>query len=170
MVGWYALLACRSWYPTRAMSLASGCDCACPAGTVTIATEILDSQARMLDRPLGAAFRSMGFPPFHRMRAMRSFVPHRDNHSAFSSAPQVRSQPLRAQQIRMSPACSCQLPVLPTQCRPARLTHHDIPVSRFHKVQPVPHLFSPLELGHLTLPNRIAVAPMCQYSAEDGTA
>src|SRR6185295_15974737 len=128
------------------------------------------SQARMLDRPLGAAFRSMGFPPFHRMRAMRSFVPHRDNHSAFSSAPQVRSQPLRAHQIRMSPACSCQLPVLPTQCRPARLTHHDIPVSRFHKVQPVPHLFSPLELGPLTLPNRIAVAPMCQYSAEDGTA
>jgi 2,4-dienoyl-CoA reductase-like NADH-dependent reductase (Old Yellow Enzyme family) len=34
----------------------------------------------------------------------------------------------------------------------------------------VPHLFSPLELGPLSLPNRIAVAPMCQYSAEDGTA
>ena len=32
------------------------------------------------------------------------------------------------------------------------------------------HLFSPLEVGPITLPNRIAVAPMCQYSAEDGTA
>jgi 2,4-dienoyl-CoA reductase-like NADH-dependent reductase (Old Yellow Enzyme family) len=34
----------------------------------------------------------------------------------------------------------------------------------------VPHLFSPLDVGPVTLPNRIAVAPMCQYSAEDGTA
>ncbi len=31
-------------------------------------------------------------------------------------------------------------------------------------------LFSPLRLGPLDLPNRIAVAPMCQYSAEDGAA
>ncbi len=31
-------------------------------------------------------------------------------------------------------------------------------------------LFTPLTLGPLTLPNRIAVAPMCQYSATDGTA
>ena len=29
-------------------------------------------------------------------------------------------------------------------------------------------LFSPIKLGPLALPNRIAVAPMCQYSAEDG--
>jgi 2,4-dienoyl-CoA reductase-like NADH-dependent reductase (Old Yellow Enzyme family) len=34
----------------------------------------------------------------------------------------------------------------------------------------VPHLFSPLELGPVTLANRIAVAPMCQYSADDGSA
>ena len=34
----------------------------------------------------------------------------------------------------------------------------------------MPHLFSPLELGPVTLPNRIAVAPMCQYSADDGSA
>jgi 2,4-dienoyl-CoA reductase-like NADH-dependent reductase (Old Yellow Enzyme family) len=34
----------------------------------------------------------------------------------------------------------------------------------------VSHLFSPLVLGPLTLPNRVTVAPMCQYSAEDGTA
>ncbi|MEA2757317.1 MAG: hypothetical protein QOJ54_3606 [Aliidongia sp.] len=33
-----------------------------------------------------------------------------------------------------------------------------------------PSLFSPIELGGLTLPNRIVVAPMCQYSAENGVA
>jgi 2,4-dienoyl-CoA reductase-like NADH-dependent reductase (Old Yellow Enzyme family) len=32
------------------------------------------------------------------------------------------------------------------------------------------HLFTPIEVGGLTFPNRIAVAPMCQYSATDGTA
>lgn len=31
-------------------------------------------------------------------------------------------------------------------------------------------LFSPITLGALEFPNRIAVAPMCQYSAEDGSA
>ena len=31
-------------------------------------------------------------------------------------------------------------------------------------------LFSPITLRGLTLPNRIMVAPMCQYSAEDGAA
>ena len=33
-----------------------------------------------------------------------------------------------------------------------------------------PHLFSPLELRGVTLPNRIAVSPMCEYSSEDGFA
>ncbi|MBA3449079.1 MAG: NADH:flavin oxidoreductase/NADH oxidase [Pseudaminobacter sp.] len=32
------------------------------------------------------------------------------------------------------------------------------------------HLFSPITLGKLEFPNRIAVAPMCQYSADDGSA
>lgn len=32
------------------------------------------------------------------------------------------------------------------------------------------HLFEPITLGGLTLPNRIAVSPMCQYSAENGSA
>ncbi|HEY0848244.1 MAG TPA: NADH:flavin oxidoreductase/NADH oxidase [Noviherbaspirillum sp.] len=31
-------------------------------------------------------------------------------------------------------------------------------------------LFTPISLGKLTLPNRIVIAPMCQYSAEDGAA
>lgn len=35
---------------------------------------------------------------------------------------------------------------------------------------PAPRLFSPLQLGPLTLPNRIVIAPMCQYSAIDGVA
>ncbi len=29
-------------------------------------------------------------------------------------------------------------------------------------------LFTPLQVGPITLPNRIVIAPMCQYSAEDG--
>jgi len=34
---------------------------------------------------------------------------------------------------------------------------------------PHPKLFTPLELGGITLPNRIVVSPMCQYSAHDGS-
>src|SRR5277367_4907983 len=34
----------------------------------------------------------------------------------------------------------------------------------------VASLFAPLELGNITLPNRIVVSPMCQYSSEDGFA
>lgn len=33
-----------------------------------------------------------------------------------------------------------------------------------------PALFTPLAIGPITVPNRIAVAPMCQYSANDGAA
>ena len=32
------------------------------------------------------------------------------------------------------------------------------------------HLFTPIDIGNLNLPNRIAVSPMCQYSAADGSA
>jgi 2,4-dienoyl-CoA reductase-like NADH-dependent reductase (Old Yellow Enzyme family) len=32
------------------------------------------------------------------------------------------------------------------------------------------NLFSPLQIGSLTLPNRIVVSPMCEYSCEDGFA
>jgi 2,4-dienoyl-CoA reductase-like NADH-dependent reductase (Old Yellow Enzyme family) len=34
---------------------------------------------------------------------------------------------------------------------------------------PHPKLFTPLQLGGVTLPNRIVVSPMCQYSADDGS-
>ncbi len=33
-----------------------------------------------------------------------------------------------------------------------------------------PHLFTPLTLREVTFKNRIGLAPMCQYSAEDGKA
>jgi 2,4-dienoyl-CoA reductase-like NADH-dependent reductase (Old Yellow Enzyme family) len=36
--------------------------------------------------------------------------------------------------------------------------------------QPTNHLFAPLKLRSLTLPNRIAVSPMCEYSSIDGFA
>ena len=32
----------------------------------------------------------------------------------------------------------------------------------------MPHLFTPLEIGHVTFRNRIFVSPMCQYSSLDG--
>jgi len=31
-------------------------------------------------------------------------------------------------------------------------------------------LFSPIDLGSLTLRNRVVVSPMCQYSSQDGFA
>jgi 2,4-dienoyl-CoA reductase-like NADH-dependent reductase (Old Yellow Enzyme family) len=42
---------------------------------------------------------------------------------------------------------------------------HPIPVT-----QPINHLFAPLKLRGLTLPNRIVVSPMCEYSSIDGFA
>ncbi|OAA34697.1 Aldolase-type TIM barrel [Metarhizium rileyi] len=34
--------------------------------------------------------------------------------------------------------------------------------------QPIPKLFTPLKIRGLTMPNRIWVSPMCQYSAHEG--
>lgn len=34
--------------------------------------------------------------------------------------------------------------------------------------KPVPKLFTPLKIRGITLPNRIWVSPMCQYSAHEG--
>lgn len=34
----------------------------------------------------------------------------------------------------------------------------------------MPHLFDPYRIGNLELANRIAIAPMCQYSAQEGSA
>ena len=31
-----------------------------------------------------------------------------------------------------------------------------------------PELFTPVDVGGITLPNRIVISPMCQYSADDG--
>src|SRR6202011_2304421 len=38
------------------------------------------------------------------------------------------------------------------------------------RMSPMSALFSPIKLRELALPNRIMVAPMCQYSAVDGEA
>lgn len=38
------------------------------------------------------------------------------------------------------------------------------------EIQNVPALFEPLPLRGVTVPNRVAVAPMCQYSCRDGMA
>ena len=32
-----------------------------------------------------------------------------------------------------------------------------------------PELFTPIQLGGITLPNRVVISPMCQYSADDGS-
>ena len=32
-----------------------------------------------------------------------------------------------------------------------------------------PKLFTPIQIGGITLPNRVVIAPMCQYSADDGS-
>src|ERR1051326_5457844 len=37
-------------------------------------------------------------------------------------------------------------------------------------MEPARRLFEPLTLGGITVSNRIAVSPMCQYSAENGAA
>src|SRR4026207_1050218 len=34
---------------------------------------------------------------------------------------------------------------------------------------PPPKLFEPIQLGGITLPNRVVISPMCQYSADDGS-
>jgi 2,4-dienoyl-CoA reductase-like NADH-dependent reductase (Old Yellow Enzyme family) len=34
---------------------------------------------------------------------------------------------------------------------------------------PHPKLFEPIKLGGITLPNRVCISPMCQYSADDGS-
>src|SRR5687767_8377900 len=35
---------------------------------------------------------------------------------------------------------------------------------------PLPKLFTPIPIGGVTLPNRVVISPMCQYSADDGSA
>ncbi len=34
----------------------------------------------------------------------------------------------------------------------------------------LPKLFTPIQIGGVTLPNRVVISPMCQYSADDGSA
>src|SRR5438094_582560 len=74
-----------------------------------------------------------------------------------------------------SPAGAFRLP--PTRCActatspaPWRLPgRSDRPFRKKESRLPLPKLFTPIQLGGVTLPNRIVVSPMCQYSADDGS-
>src|SRR5437879_12626803 len=77
----------------------------------------------------------------------------------------------------MSPALgasACRSP--PTRCActatslaPRRLPRRSgRPFRKEESRLPLPKLFTPIQLGGVTLPNRIVVSPMCQYSADDG--
>jgi 2,4-dienoyl-CoA reductase-like NADH-dependent reductase (Old Yellow Enzyme family) len=67
-----------------------------------------------------------------------------------------------------------ELPVSPENATkaPAQLIQHSkaLPRIQSHVTQPADRLFAPLKLRSLTLPNRIAVSPMCEYSCTDGFA
>ena len=39
---------------------------------------------------------------------------------------------------------------------------------RRRSTSPLPPMFQPFRLRDMTLPNRVVVSPMCQYSAKDG--
>src|SRR2546425_2141039 len=73
-----------------------------------------------------------------------------------------------------SPAGAFRLP--PTRCActatspaPWRLPRRSgRPFRKKESRLPPPKLFTPIQLGGVTLPNRIVVSPMCQYSADDG--
>ena len=112
----------------------------------------------------------MGFPP----------VPLFFNFSGYRRAIIQRSrprhkpvlQPLGAYQIRVSMATVANGMHISHSGQPAASypTATTPSISKFTRSSPVPHLFSSLDLGPVALPNRIAVAPMCQYSADDGSA
>src|SRR3989442_10281838 len=73
-----------------------------------------------------------------------------------------------------SPAGAFRLP--PTRCActatnpaPWRLPKRSgRPFRKKESRLPPPKLFTPIQLGGVTLPNRIVVSPMCQYVADDG--
>jgi 2,4-dienoyl-CoA reductase (NADPH2) len=63
------------------------------------------------------------------------------------------------------------LPSSQAQTELAVWDSHGCPSSNLHDSElPEVDLFSPLTIRGLTLPNRVAMSPMCQYSAENGVA
>lgn len=58
----------------------------------------------------------------------------------------------------------------PLHCASHRQTRPIFSAAATRKDHALSLLFEPLYLGTLTLPNRIIVAPMCQYAAQDGSA
>src|SRR5882762_3431004 len=78
----------------------------------------------------------------------------------------------------MSPASPAgAFPLPPTRCActatspaPRHLPRRSgKPFRKEESRLPLPKLFTPIQLGGVTLPNRIVVSPMCQYSADDGS-
>ena len=53
--------------------------------------------------------------------------------------------------------------------RQTRIDSNGVIVPEFRELEMSSVLFTPLSIGRMELPNRITVAPMCQYSAVDGT-
>ena len=78
------------------------------------------------------------------------------NWAALAMLPAVRglpeSLPDRTRRARAAGALRRRVRKLPTESAPMAVK-----------------LFTPLELGGITLPNRIVISPMCQYSADDGS-
>src|SRR5258708_35917882 len=74
-----------------------------------------------------------------------------------------------------SPASACRWPptrsastaISPVRCYLRKTSTRSLPSGESRL--PRPELFTPIELGGITLPNRIVVSPMCQYSADDGS-
>src|SRR5260370_36028116 len=63
------------------------------------------------------------------------------------------------------PRCACTATSPALWCSPRRSGR---PFRKKESRLPPPKLFTPIQLGGVTLPNRIVVSPMCQYSADDG--
>src|SRR6202051_1798083 len=67
--------------------------------------------------------------------------------------------------IRATTAPGCRTPETARLHGSKSIIEHPSPLT-----QPTNQLFSPLKLRSLTLPHRIAVSPMCEYSSIDGFA
>src|SRR5664279_691483 len=76
-----------------------------------------------------------------------------------------------ARRFRPPPPGECDHAAMPT----ADGDGDAVSLAAFHPMPPypsmtTPSLFAPLALGPVQVPNRIAISPMCQYSADDGSA
>jgi hypothetical protein len=88
------------------------------------------------------------------------------------TAPAIGSVPLGRRRLTAARPAEARPPTsAPTDQRSVRspAAHSGRKRPRRHAMEPASRLFEPIMLGGVTLANRIAVSPMCQYSAEDGS-